>query len=143
MENPRLTGRAGTPGRGAFMVLSLGVENGRISAAKYHTVGCGPTIACGSMLSELVVGQSIEECHELTAEKPVVQLASPSLCSAPDYSFRARFHPTIVGVRDGRVGLQGGRVHDAKGQGFVGRRAVGGAWGRGGGLVHGAGWRRQ
>ncbi len=51
------------------MVLYLGVENGRISVAKYHTVGCGPTIACGSMLSEMVVGRSIEECRELTAEK--------------------------------------------------------------------------
>ncbi len=69
MDNPRLTGRAGTPGRGAFMVLYLGVENDRISAAKYHTVGCGPTIASGSMLSEMVVGRSIEECRELTAEK--------------------------------------------------------------------------
>jgi NifU-like N terminal domain len=36
--------------------------------AKYHTVGCGPTIACGSMLSELVLGRSIAECRELTAE---------------------------------------------------------------------------
>ena len=69
MDNPRLTGRAGTPGRGAFMVLYLGVENDRISGAKYHTVGCGPTIASGSMLSEMVVGRSIEECRELTAEK--------------------------------------------------------------------------
>ena len=68
MENPRLTGYAGTPGRGAFMVLYLGVEGGRVAAAKYHTVGCGPTIACGSMLSELVVGRSIERCRELTAD---------------------------------------------------------------------------
>ena len=68
MENPRLTGHAGTPGRGAFMVLYLGVEGDRISAAKYLTVGCGPTIACESMLSELVVGRSIEACRELTAD---------------------------------------------------------------------------
>ena len=50
------------------MVLFLRVEGDRISAAKYHTVGCGPTIACGSMLSELVVGRSIEGCRELTAD---------------------------------------------------------------------------
>ena len=36
-----------------------------------------------------------------------------------------------------------GRVDDAKGQGFVGRRPVGGAGGRGGGRGHGAGCRRQ
>ncbi len=43
--------------------------------------------------------------------------------------------------REGRS--SGGRVHDAKGQGFVGRRPVGGAGGRGGGRGHGAGCRRQ
>jgi nitrogen fixation protein NifU and related proteins len=50
------------------MILFLRAEESRIFAAKYQTVGCGPTIACGSMLSELVLGRSIEECRELTAE---------------------------------------------------------------------------
>ena len=68
LEYADLTGHAGTPGRGAFLILFLNVEDGRIAAAKYHTVGCGPTIACGSMFSELVVGRSIAECRELTAE---------------------------------------------------------------------------
>ena len=74
MENPDLTGHAGTPGRGAFLILFLSVAEGRIAAAKYHTVGCGPTIACGSMLSELVVGRSIEDCRELTAEDSIEAL---------------------------------------------------------------------
>ncbi len=68
MENPTLTGHAGTPGRGAFMILYLDVDSDQIRAAKYHTVGCGPTIACGSALSELVAGRSIEDCRGLTAE---------------------------------------------------------------------------
>jgi len=68
MENPDLTGHAGAPGRGAFMILFLGLRDERITAAKYHTVGCGPTIASGSMLTELIVGRTIAECRELTAE---------------------------------------------------------------------------
>ena len=68
MEHPDMTGHAGTPGRGAFLILFLRVTAGRITAAKYHTVGCGPTIACGSMLSELVMGRTIRDCRELTAE---------------------------------------------------------------------------
>jgi nitrogen fixation protein NifU and related proteins len=68
MEHPDLTGHAGTPGRGAFLILFLRVEEGRIAAAKCHTVGCGPTVACGSILSELVLGRSIAECGELTTE---------------------------------------------------------------------------
>ena len=48
--------------------MYLKVEHGRVAAAKYHTVGCGPTIACGSIMSELVLGKSIAECRELTAD---------------------------------------------------------------------------
>ncbi|MFI5461269.1 MAG: iron-sulfur cluster assembly scaffold protein [Isosphaerales bacterium] len=68
MDNPDLTGHTGAPGRGAFMILFLRVQNDRIAAAKYHTVGCGPTIAAGSMLTELIVGQTIAKCRELTTE---------------------------------------------------------------------------
>jgi nitrogen fixation protein NifU and related proteins len=74
IEHPDLTGHSGTPGKWGFLILFLRVEEGRIGAAKYHTVGCGPTVACGSMLSELVLGRSIEECRELTAEDLIVAL---------------------------------------------------------------------
>jgi len=68
MDAPDLTGHAGAPGRGAFLILFLKVRDGRIVAAKYHTHGCGPTIASGSMLTEMIVGRTIAECRELTVE---------------------------------------------------------------------------
>jgi nitrogen fixation NifU-like protein len=68
MDAPDLTGHAGAPGRGAFLILFLKVREGRIVAAKYHTYGCGPTIASGSMLTEMIVGRTIAECRELTVE---------------------------------------------------------------------------
>jgi NifU-like protein involved in Fe-S cluster formation len=66
MGDPDLTGHAGAPGRGAFLILFLKVRDERIAAAKYHTHGCGPTIASGSMLTELIVGRTIAECRTLT-----------------------------------------------------------------------------
>ena len=74
IERPDLTGHAGSPGRGAFMILYLRIENERIAAAKYHTVGCGPTIASGSMLTEMITGRSIAECRELTVENLIEAL---------------------------------------------------------------------
>ena len=68
LEQPDLTGHAGAPGRGAFMILYLEVQEDRVTAAKYHTVGCGPTIASGSMLTEMITGKSIAECRKLTVE---------------------------------------------------------------------------
>ncbi len=74
IENPDLTGHAGAPGRGAFMILYLKIEDERIAAAKYHTVRCGPTIASGSMLTELINRKSIAECRELTVENLIEAL---------------------------------------------------------------------
>jgi NifU-like protein involved in Fe-S cluster formation len=74
IENPDLTGRSGAPGRGAFMILYLKIQEKRISAAKYHTVGRGPTIASGSLLTEMIAGKSIAECRELTVANPIEAL---------------------------------------------------------------------
>jgi nitrogen fixation NifU-like protein len=74
IDEADLTGRAGSPGRGAFMILYLNVGDDRITAAKYHTVGCGPTIASGSMLTELIIGKAVVECRELTAENLIEAL---------------------------------------------------------------------
>jgi len=65
LESPDAMGCAGTPGRGAFMVLFLKLDGDRITAAKYQTYGCGPTIASGPMLTEMIVGKTIAECREL------------------------------------------------------------------------------
>lgn len=56
------------------MILYLKIEDERITAAKYHTVGCGPTIAPGSMLTEIITGKSIAECRELTVENLIEAL---------------------------------------------------------------------
>jgi len=74
IEAPDLAGHAGARGRGAFLILFLMVRDGRIAAAKYHTHGCGPTIASGSMLTEIIVGRTIAECRELTVENLIEAL---------------------------------------------------------------------
>jgi nitrogen fixation NifU-like protein len=58
LESPDVTGHAGTPGRGPFLILYLRVDANQVVAAKFQTYGCGPTIACGSMLTEIIIGQS-------------------------------------------------------------------------------------
>jgi nitrogen fixation protein NifU and related proteins len=74
MEEPDLTGHAGTPGRGAFLILYLKVQGDRVAAARYQTYGCGPTIAAGSMLTELIAGRTLDECRALTTEDLIAAL---------------------------------------------------------------------
>ena len=62
--HPDWTGARRAPGRGSFILI----QDERIAAAKYQTVGRGPTIAAGSMLTEMIAGRSIAECRDLSIE---------------------------------------------------------------------------
>ena len=87
MESPDSIGLVGTPGNGPFLLLCIGVNDGIIREAKFQTYGCGPTIACGSMLTQMIVGQSIDGCLKLTQDQliraldgvPPDKLHSPAL----------------------------------------------------------------
>src|SRR5438309_4216426 len=51
--------------------LSLRIRNGRIEAARFLAYGCPPTLACGSALSEMIEGMSIEDAVKLTRREIV------------------------------------------------------------------------
>jgi nitrogen fixation protein NifU and related proteins len=90
LESPDATGHAGTPGRGPFLILYLRIERDRVVAAKFQTYGCGPTIACGSMLTQMITGRSVNDCLQLTEQTliealdgvPPEKLHSPALAVA-------------------------------------------------------------
>ena len=45
--------------------LYLRIRDSRIEAAQFLAYGCPPTLVCGSALTELLIGQSIDEAHRL------------------------------------------------------------------------------
>ena len=47
----------------------LKVEEGKITRATFWTNGCGPAIACGSMVTELAQGKTVEKAVEVSAEE--------------------------------------------------------------------------
>jgi NifU-like protein involved in Fe-S cluster formation len=61
IESPDASVQAENPACGDVMKLMLRVNNGEISDAKYQVRGCVATIACGSVLTEALVGKSIPE----------------------------------------------------------------------------------
>jgi NifU-like protein involved in Fe-S cluster formation len=46
--------------------LSLIVRDGRIEAVRYLAYGCAPTLVCGSVLTELLLGKTTVEATALT-----------------------------------------------------------------------------
>lgn len=46
--------------------LSLIVSEDQIQSARYLAYGCPPTLVCGSVLTELIIGKSVDEARKLT-----------------------------------------------------------------------------
>ena len=73
-ENPRNIGvieqadaeaEVYNPACGDTMHLYLRIEDDRIVEAKFQTQGCPAAIAAGSVLTELIVGKSVDESLEV------------------------------------------------------------------------------
>jgi len=51
---------------GDTMKIELKIKNDVIKDARFWTDGCGPTIACGNMLTKLIKNNSIEDANKIT-----------------------------------------------------------------------------
>jgi nitrogen fixation NifU-like protein len=66
LPNANATGEESNPVCGDRMRMSLRVREGRIEAVGFLAYGCPPTLVCGSMLTELINGKTVEEATRLT-----------------------------------------------------------------------------
>lgn len=66
IENPDGVGKVGNPVCGDIMELTIKVEGGIITDAKFKTFGCGAAIATSSMVTELVKNKTIEDALEIS-----------------------------------------------------------------------------
>lgn len=59
------------PACGDILRLSLKLDAGRIAQARFRTRGCVPSIACGSALTEMLVGKPVAEARAIRREELV------------------------------------------------------------------------
>ena len=59
-----------------MLKLTANLLNGRISEVKFLAKGCVPAIACGSALTELVKGKTLEQASAISMEELVQYLGS-------------------------------------------------------------------
>ena len=62
------------PACGDVLKLTLKTVNGRIAEIRFMAKGCVPAMACGSILTELVKGRSVEEARGLKREELVAAI---------------------------------------------------------------------
>ena len=51
--------------------FGLRIRDGRIEAARFLAYGCPPTLACGSVLAEMIEGMTIDDALKLTRKEIV------------------------------------------------------------------------
>ena len=68
LDNPDIEGEI-KGSCGDTMKISLRIKTNRVQDVRFWTDGCGATIACGSMLTKMIKGKTIEEAAKLTSEE--------------------------------------------------------------------------
>ena len=66
IENADAIGEAGALSCGDKLKLYLKIENNVITDAKFQTFGCGSAVAASSILTEMLIGKTIEEAKKIT-----------------------------------------------------------------------------
>ncbi len=71
VANPDASVQIENPACGDVLKLTLRVTDGRIGEIRFRAKGCVPAMACGSLLTELVRGATVEEARRLGREDVV------------------------------------------------------------------------
>ena len=66
LDDPDAVGEIKGP-CGDTMKITLEIKNGRIIKARFWTNGCGATIACGSILTKIIKGKTLQEANDISS----------------------------------------------------------------------------
>ena len=69
VEQPSAAVQIENPACGDVLRLSARIEHGRFAEIRFRAKGCVPAMACGSALTELVLGKTLEDARRLKREE--------------------------------------------------------------------------
>jgi nitrogen fixation protein NifU and related proteins len=72
--NPASSVQVDNPACGDVLKLTLRVVDHRIEEIRFLAQGCVPTMACASLLTELVQGRTISEARQFRREELVIAI---------------------------------------------------------------------
>ncbi|MGB9234399.1 MAG: iron-sulfur cluster assembly scaffold protein [Terriglobales bacterium] len=74
VEQPDATARLENPACGDILELSVKMEGVRIVDIRFRARGCVPVMACGSAITELAKGKSVEAAREIRREELLLRV---------------------------------------------------------------------
>jgi nitrogen fixation NifU-like protein len=82
VEAPEATAQLENPACGDILELTLKLEGRRIADIRFRAKGCVPAMACGSAITELVKGKSVDEARLVSREDLVRKVGALPQASA-------------------------------------------------------------
>jgi len=76
VPNPDASAQVDNPVCGDILKLTLRVMDGHISEIRFRAKGCVPSMACGSLLTEIVKGKTPAEARKLTREDLITAIGA-------------------------------------------------------------------
>lgn len=67
LSSPAGVGVSGIPGEGPFLVFQVDCTGPTVTSAAFQCHSCGVTVASGSMLTTMVLGKTLDECLQISA----------------------------------------------------------------------------
>ncbi len=74
IDNADAVGLAGSLACGDQLKIYLKIENNIVTDAKFQTFGCGSAVASSSILTEMIIGKSVDEVKKITNQDIADQL---------------------------------------------------------------------
>ncbi len=74
MDDADGVGQVGNPVCGDMMTFYIKVADDRLKDVKFQTFGCGAAIAVSSIVSEMAIGQSLDDAMKITNEQVAEEL---------------------------------------------------------------------
>lgn len=74
IDNADAVGEAGSLACGDSLKIYLKIENNIVTDAKFQTFGCGSAVASSSILTEMIIGKTVDEVRKITNKDIADQL---------------------------------------------------------------------
>lgn len=97
MENPTAIGEVSNADCGDSTIIYLKVEDDVIKEVKFETFGCAAAVASSSILTEMIIGKTVEEAYRMTEEAVAEELGG-----LPE----KKMHCSVIGVEAMRKAIE-------------------------------------
>lgn len=88
---------------GDVLRLTLRIEAGRIAEIRFKAKGCVPSMACGSALTELVAGRTVDEAREV--QRADLEVAIGGLPEASTHAAQLALDALLAALRQVNTAL--------------------------------------